>query len=386
MSKKVFVVCVCFVLAFGMSLPLAQVTQAAEGVSLYTPLTGISATPGETINYTVEIMNDTSSIRHLQFEMRGLPEGWESILTSGGRDVQQLSVKPDDVQEMNLEVQVPLEVKKDTYTLTLVAQGSGVNSELPLKVTITEAGTAVSDLSVEQPNLQGDATSTFDYKVTLRNRTADEQNYALTADVPRGWGVTFQSGGNNVTSVNVPANSTQDIDVSVTPPENVQADTYTIPIKAATGSTTAEAELEAVITGTYSLELSTPSERLNADVTAGGTETIELEVTNSGSAAVSDIQLSANAPSGWEVTFDQQKINNLEAGQSEIVKAKIAADREAIAGDYVVTMTADSPDGSAEANIRVSVKTSLLWGFVGILLIAAVIGGVIYLIRTYGRR
>lgn len=386
MWKKGFITCVCLLLVAVLSVPIASTSHAAEGFSLYTPYTGISATPGETINYAVEVINDTGAIRSVQFDMRDLPDGWTSHLTSGGRDVQQLSVKPGDSQELSMEIQVPLEVDKDAYTFDLVAEGDGVNSTLPLTVTVTEEGTSATELNVEQPNLQGDAASTFDYKVTLRNRTADEQNYALTADAPRGWSVTFKADGNNVSSVSVEPNSTKDVDVSVSPPENVKADTYSIPIKAATSATSSEAELEAVITGTHELELSTPTERLNTEVTAGGEKTIELVVHNTGSAPVSDIQLSAEAPTDWEISFNHEKINKLEAGQSETVKATIAAADEAIAGDYVVTMKADSPDASVNTDIRVSVKTSLLWGFVGILIILAVIGGVFYLIRTYGRR
>lgn len=386
MGKRGLILSVCFLFLAGVSVPIAPTSHAAEGFSLYTPYTGISATPGETVDYAVEVINGTGSIRTVQFEMKGLPKEWGSHLTSGGRDVQQLSVKPDDAQEVNLEIQVPLEVEKDAYTFQLVATGNGVNSSLPLTVTVTEEGTASTDLSVEQPNLQGDADSTFDYKVTLRNRTANEQNYALTAEIPRGWNVTFNADGNSVTSVTVEPNSTKDVDVSVSPPENVKAGTYTIPIKAATSATAAEAELEAVITGTHELSLSTPDERLNAEVTAGGKKTIELVIANTGSAPVSDIQLSADMPTDWEISFDHEKINALEAGQSETIKATIKAANEAIAGDYVVTMKADSPDASVSTDIRVSVKTSMLWGFVGILLIAAVIGGVVYLIRTYGRR
>lgn len=386
MRKKIFLSFICLLLGATLGFPGVLVSHAAEGFSLYTPFTGLSATPGETIDYSVEVLNDTGSIRTVEFAVKDLPDNWESHLTSGGRDVQQLSIKPNDSQEVNLEVQIPLEVKKNTFTFELTATGDGVNASLPLTVKITEEGSATSELSVEQPNLEGDASSTFDYKATLRNRTAAEQNYALTSETPRGWSVTFTADGNNVTSVTLEPNSTKDIDISVSPPENVKADTYTIPIKVATGSTSAEETLEAVITGTHELKLGTADERLNAEVTAGGKKSIELELSNTGSAPISDIELSADTPSDWEVTFDQKKINKIEPGQSESVKATVEAARESIAGDYVVTIQADSPDASADADIRVSVKTSLMWGFVGILLIVLVIGGVLYLIRTYGRR
>lgn len=93
----------------------------------------------------------------------------------------------------------------------------------------------------------------------------------------------------------------------------MKAGTYAIPVKAATNATSAEAELEAVITGTHELKLTTPSERLNAKVTAGGKETIELEIKNTGSAPVADIELSAEAPAKWSVKFEHEKITHLAA-------------------------------------------------------------------------
>ncbi|MCK9905446.1 NEW3 domain-containing protein, partial [Frankia sp. Cpl3] len=177
-----------------------------------------------------------------------------------------------------------------------------------------------------------------------------------------------------------------DISVEVHPPEKVKAGTYKIPIKAATHSTSAEMQLEAVITGSYGIELSTPSGLLSTDVTAGDKKTLVLKVTNTGTADLHEISLSANPPVNWEVTFEPKQINKLAAGQSMEVTATIHADSKAIAGDYVVGMTASSPEDSSEAQFRVAVKTSLLWGWLGVLIIAAVIAAVYYLFRQYGRR
>jgi uncharacterized membrane protein len=68
------------------------------------------------------------------------------------------------------------------------------------------------------------------------------------------------------------------------------------------------------------------------------------------------------------------------------VTATIKADKNAIAGDYVVSMTAKTAEKSSDATLRMTVKTSVLWGWIGILIIIAVIGGVYYLFRKYGRR
>src|SRR5699024_3370243 len=121
------------------------------------------------------------------------------------------------------------------------------------------------ELDVDQANMQGHADADFSYTATLSNQTAEKQRYALSADTPKGWDAEFKSDSKSVTSVEIEPNSSKDIDITLNPSEKITADTYKIPIKASTGSTSAKNVLEAVITGTYEMELTTPSGNLNTD-------------------------------------------------------------------------------------------------------------------------
>jgi uncharacterized membrane protein len=125
---------------------------------------------------------------------------------------------------------------------------------------------------------------------------------------------------------------------------------------------------------------------LSTSVTAGGTKKIELLVRNTGSADLRDIKLGANTPVDWEVTFEPAKIDRIPAGGTEQVMATLKADKKAIAGDYATSLNANSPDASAKAAFRVAVKTPLLWGWVGVIIILAALGSVYYLFRKFGRR
>lgn len=377
-SVSLFLTFVLTVLAWG-GVP----TSAAGELTLFTPYTSIAVTPGESINYNVQVINNSNGMQETALTVQGLPENWEYQLTSGGWSLQRIAVLPDEPQYVSLQVDVPLEIDKGTYRFQLVAEGK---ASLPLVVQVTEQGTFKTELTTEQPNMEGHSGSSFNFEATLRNRTADKQLYALTADAPQGWDVQFKVDGNSVTSVSVEANTTKDIDISVKPPEGVKQGTYKIPVKAATSSTSASTEFEVVITGTYDVRLSTPTGLLSTDVTAGGERKLTLQIENTGSADLRDITLSANTPANWEVTFEPKQITKLEAGQTTEVTATIKADKQAIAGDYVVNMRASAPEASSEAQFRVAVKTSMLWGWLGVLIILGVIGGVYYLFRTYGRR
>jgi uncharacterized membrane protein len=68
------------------------------------------------------------------------------------------------------------------------------------------------------------------------------------------------------------------------------------------------------------------------------------------------------------------------------VTAFITPDGKAIAGDYVVSLTASASETSANADIRVTVHTSTLWGLVGALIVVGVISWVGWTFNKYGRR
>lgn len=368
-------------------LTLIPIKASAASLTLYTPYTGLSVTPGETITYNVDVINDSNTIQHVTFDVNELPKGWDYSLRADGITIEQLSIRANSEEQITVEVNVPLEVNKGKYQPELNVSGNdGTKSSLPLLINVSEKGTFKTDFSIEQPNMQGDIDSDFSYTATLKNQTADSQHYALSAKFLEGWNVDFNVDGSNVTSVTIDPNESKDITINVTPAENSKADTYIIPVYASAGSTTAEIELETVITGKFNIELTTPEGNLSTNITAGRDKNVSLVVENTGSVDLTDISLSAQTPPNWEVTFDQEQIPVLKAGDKTTVKATVEAPDDAIAGDYVTTFNAETPQVSAEAPFRMSVKTSTLWGFVGVAIILIVIGGLYIIFKKYGRR
>ena len=91
-------------------------------------------------------------------------------------------------------------------------------------------------------------------------------------------------------------------------------------------------------------------------------------------------------PVDWEVSFEPSKIDMLKAGETANVVATMKASKKALPGDYVATMTAKTPEVNTDAQFRIAVKTPMIWGWVGVLIIIVAIGAVCYLFRKYGRR
>ena len=358
-------------------------TLTAQSLRLYTPYPEIIVPPGETIDYTIDLINNGASIATAEVFVEGIPEPWSHTLRSGGWSPRRISVLPKEKKTLNLKVELPYDIDKGNYTFRVNARNHSV---LPITIEVSEQGTVKTEFTADQSNMQGHATSDFNFRTKLENQTGEKQLYALSSHAPRGWTVVFKPNYQQATSVEIEPGQSKDISVEIKPPYNVKAGKYTIPVMASTGSSSAQLELEADISGTYGVELTTPEGRLSEKITAGRRKKLDLVVRNSGSTDLNSVRLSANKPRGWEVTFSPDTVPFIAAGESAQVKAEVRAYGKAIPGDYVVSLTAQTPEINADASFRMSVRTPLLWGWLGILIILGAVGTVYWLFSKYGRR
>jgi len=170
---------------------------------------------------------------------------------------------------------------------------------------------------------------------------------------------------------------------------------YPIELRVSAGELQDTVTLTATITARYSLEAATTSGRLNTKTTAGKPTTVGVKVTNTGTARMDKVTLSSSAPAGigneqWQVEFEPATIENLAPGDEIEVDVSITPPANTVAGDYMVTLNYGGEPALSSAPpslaIRVSVATRTTWGIIGALIVVAVIGGLIYAFRKFGRR
>ena len=107
---------------------------------------------------------------------------------------------------------------------------------------------------------------------------------------------------------------------------------------------------------------------------------------NDGTADLADVLITATMPRDWTVTYDPaDTVAVLAAGESATVTAAVVPSNDAIAGDYGDVLGQRRRRDRPGRN-PVTIETSPIWGFVGIGLIVAVLGGLWWVFRTYGRR
>lgn len=235
-------------------------------------------------------------------------------------------------------------------------------------------------------NLEAAANETFRYSATLHNTAAEPRYYALSAKLPPGWFATFRTMGSQVTSVQLDAGKTQEVSIEINASPYSKPEKYGIPVTAVSAGDTLMLNLEAVLKGAYAIELTTPSGRLSEEVTEGSVKEIVCTVKNTGTLPLSDVELTSQVPPKWQVTFEPSKIERIDPAGSVDVKATVSVPDKTIAGDYVSTFTVRNQNVNSNASFRITVRTSVLSGWFGILVILAAIGLVYRLISKYGRR
>jgi len=235
-------------------------------------------------------------------------------------------------------------------------------------------------------NIEATAKETFRYNTSLHNGSKQAQVYELIALVPEGWSTIFETGGSEVASLRVDSEKTQNISVEINAAPGVKPGKYNIPVTAFSAQDTLTLQLEAVVKGAYNVELTTPTGLLSDDITEGRSKVLQLTVNNTGSLPLDGLELSGDAPAKWTVTFDPAKIDRLEPGKTINIKATLNVPDKTIAGDYVTKFSVKNNYANADATFRMTVNTSILSGWIGVLIILLALGIVYYLIRKYGRR
>lgn len=243
-----------------------------------------------------------------------------------------------------------------------------------------------SNFKAKLMNIEAATNEVFRYTTTLHNGDSKSKVVELKAQLPVGWMISYKVDGSSVTSVAMDAGKTQDIFIEINSTAAADPGKYKIPVKAVSSFDTLTLNLEAVVKGSYGITLTTPTGRLSDEVTAGSHLDVQLVIKNSGTLPLNDISFSSQLPANWEASFEPQKITRLEPGKSQELKVKLKVPDKTIAGDYAATFTASNSNGNSPVAFRIIVKTSLLSGWIGIMVILLSIGLVYILIRKYGRR
>ncbi len=365
-----------------------------EPFELIMAYNNITVGPGQEFEMDAEVVNPRKASVRVALEATSLPEGWTAgfhsrypsfpvggIMVQGGKNT-----------TLELKVKLPDNVEPGDYELGVTAKDSkGEKTEdvkVAFRVSAKKVDTGGLKMESQYPVLSGTSDQTFKFGIDLKNETDNPLTTALAAQAPPGWVVRIkpQFEDTQISSIALKKDSSETLSVEIQPPQLGDPGDFPIVVRARSGNFTAQADLKVTLAGTRVLNMGTATGRLNADVTAGEQSQIDFLIANAGTAPLNNLSFISSKPDQWEVNFNPDKVDSLNSGEVREVKMEITAPDRAVAGDYMLAVTTNSPESSKSIDFRVTVSTPTIWGWIGAFIVAVVVLALAAVFIRLGRR
>jgi len=356
--------------------------------------TDVTVGPGQDFEMDVEIINPRKEKVGIELGTESVPDGWTAGFHSRypSYPVSGIMVQGEKSTTLEFKAKLPDEIEPGNYSLSMTAQDSKgekqSKAKLSFRVSAEKVETGGLKIESQYPVLSGSTNQTFKFSLDLKNETGNPLTAALAAQAPPGWVVRIkpQFEETQISSIALKEEASETLSVEAQPPVQGEPGDYPLVVKARSGPFTAESNLKVTLTGTYDLRMLTNTGALNATATAGRESSVDLLVANAGTAPLTNLAFLSKKPERWELTFDPDKLDSLNPGEVREVKMSIKTPERAVAGDYMVGVVANSPDTDESVDIRVTVSTPTIWGWVGAIIVAVVVLGLGAVFIRLGRR
>ncbi len=359
-----------------------------KGLFLLTDYPAVTLRPGSTSSINLKLQNYGLPPERLALSVAGVPAGWTATLIGGGQPVAAALPATNASVPLELRLDVPKDAPVGTTDLTVNAQGSASSAALPIAVTLATNLPAKLTLNPQLPELRGTSKSNFEFQLSIKNESGKKVTVSLSATAPQNFDATFteQYGSQELNALPLDPGQSKDVKLKVRPPNTIAAGKYNVTAKVAAEDATATADLVLDITGQPKIDITGREGLLSARASAGIETSIPVVLTNSGTAAAEQIELSGSGPSGWKVSFEPKTVDRIAPNENKEVQALITPTAKAIAGDYVTSLRASARGESASQTFRVAVVTSTMWGIWGVGLIGIALLVLVGAVAWFGRR
>jgi len=390
-----------FVVAVSLILPAARIAaaQAADpprdikGLYLMTDYPAVTVKPGATTNIPLRLQNYGLGPEEYKLSVTGVPSGWTATILGGGQPVAAAMPAPDASVSLQLRLDVPKNADLSAQTLTVKAEGQGGNqgsnqASLPLAVSLAKELPAKLTVTTKLPELRGSPKSNFEYTLTIKNDAGRNLTASFAAEAPNNFETSFTEayGTQELSAIPIEAGQSKDIKLKVRPPSSIDAGHFPVTVTVKAEDASARADLALDVVGQPQLQVAGRDGLLSARAVAAKQSSVPIVVTNTGTAPAENVTLNASAPTGWKIAFEPKAIERLVPGKEAEVQALITPSEKSLAGDYMVSVKANSRGESASSQFRITVATSTVWGMAG----AGVIGVALLLmlgaVARFGRR
>jgi uncharacterized membrane protein len=367
----------------------------ARAISMAAEYPGVEIAKDEDVSLDIIFHNKGRKDEDVEVWIAEKPKGWQARIKTYRFTVTGIHVPSDEDKSLTFEANPEEGIKPGDYQFRINARTLDgkfkMSQTVTVKITDDEGKSKEPrgvKLSTSYPVIRGPSDATFEFSLEVDSKLDEDAVFDLLAQGPQGWDINFKPAYETkyISSLRIKSKQSTSVAVEVKPAMGAAAGEYPINVRISSGDANAQAELAVVLTGTYGLEVGTPSGLLSLDARQGRPANMSFYVRNTGSAKNSDIKFMTFKPENWKVEFKPEKIDAIEPGDIKQVEVIITPYEDALVGDYSVAVNVEGEKASKNIEFRTTVKASAAWGWIGIGIIVMVIGGLFGLFRWLGRR
>jgi uncharacterized membrane protein len=398
--QKLRIICLALVSLLAIS-PVGAVFAQEE------PEYALTMTPADGVYSTIMIAGRDKDIR-VDLENIGdeavtkialngeLPDGWTVTF-----DPPRMStLAAFDSERIYASVAAPEDIPTGDYLVTLWAEGDQASTEkIEIRVTVRRPEKAEGiEVRAIHPSVEAVAGSDFVFEIEFKyvaDMLGDPKSFDLVPTAPQGWEVYFTPQFEKEKHISAIAlkpggvafsDKTRMVARAPFWPLPEPGD-YTIVLDVVSEDMKDTLEITAVITASYRLILAPAGERYDTKAKAGRDNYFSINAGNLGTAPIDKITFTSEKPAGWSIEFAPDQVDALEALGTQTVDLNIKPPPETIAGDYMISIRASGVQSTSQKmDIRVTVETPTVWGWVGVIIIAIVVVGLVVIFMRFSRR
>jgi uncharacterized membrane protein len=382
--------------AFGAEAQKAESSPPSkESFNLILPFKNLTAGQGQEVTMDTEIVNRRKDPVEVSLALESVPKGWEVNFNSRypSFPIRSVQVQGEKSTTIEFKAKIPEATKPGVYQIKVIGKDVGGPTQytdtVNINVTSKKVETGGLKLTSQYPVLSTGSGQTLKFTIDLKNETNKPLTTSLAAQSPPGWTVRFkpQFGDQQIASIQLKENGSETLSVEIDTPVTAEAKEYPVAVQARAGAFEASTSVKVSLKGTQDLKMGSLAGTLNTAVTAGTKTPVDFVVGNAGTAPVRNLNFVTKKPNDkWTVQFQPDKIDALGPGEVRQIKMEILAPDRTIAGDYMLTLTANSAETNKSVDFRVTVSTPTVWGWIGFGIVGLVVLGLAVVFFRLGRR
>lgn len=365
-----------------------------RAISVAPEFTGVIVPAGEDVSIDVTVANKGMEDEFIDLNLTQVPEGWKGRIKTYRFNVTGVFVASDRTRSLTLEAIPDEDTGPGEYTFGIEGRtrdGKFVSASsvvITVKEKEDEKRPTGVELTTSYPVLQGPTDAKFEFSLEVENKTNEDSNFNLSATGPKNWELNFKPAWEDkyISSVMLKERQKQTVALEVRPYLLAEAGSYPIAVKVSSPEAEIEAEMTVILTGTYKMDVGTPTGLLSLTAMRGDPSNLSFFVRNSGSAVQNNVRFMSIKPENWTAEFKPESLDNLSPGETKQVELTVTPWGQALVGDYSVNVMVDGERVNKNLELRVSVKASSVWGWIGIGIIVLVLLGLVGLFVYVGRR